>query len=65
MNIVFNVIVTHLIALNILKSKKKKKKDFASSKPTKVLSWTLQGLPLGFVQYVGDIPLEILLKWGD
>ena len=62
MNIVFNAIVTHLITLKTLKSKKKL--GFASWNPTKALSWTRQDFPLGFVQWVGDILLEILLKGG-
>ena len=61
MNIVFNAIVTHLIALKTLKSKK----NWVLPPETKALFWTRQGFPLGFVQQVDDIPLEILLKGGD
>ena len=54
MNIVFKAVVTHLVALKTLKKKKKKKKKkescFASRNPTKALSWTRQGFPLGLVQ---------------
>ena len=52
MNIAFNAIVTHLIAIRKQKSKdikKQKKLVFDSLNPTKVLSWTRQDFPLGFV----------------
>ena len=63
MNIIFNAIVTHLIGLKTLKSKKKNI-FFTSGNPTKALSWTHQGFSLGFVQQVDGIPLETLLKEG-